>query len=134
MTGPKLNEKNRQPWGTKGGTAATAKYVRMSASKARVVLNLVRDKDVQRADEILQFTDREAARVVRKVLASAVANAVHNDELQADDLFVKACFADEGPTLKLPSPRPWPRRQDQQAHLPHHRGGRRDERAADDRA
>ena len=105
MTGPKLNEKNRQPWGTKGGTAATAKYVRMSASKARVVLNLVRDKDVQRADEILQFTDREAARVVRKVLASAVANAVHNDEQQADDLYVKACFADEGPTLKRFRPR-----------------------------
>ncbi|MFM9084133.1 MAG: 50S ribosomal protein L22, partial [Actinomycetota bacterium] len=66
MPGPKLNEKNREPWGTKGGTRATAKYVRMSASKARVVLNLVRDKDVQTADEILKFTDREAARVVRK--------------------------------------------------------------------
>ena len=105
MPGPKLNEKNREPWGTKGGTRATAKYVRMSASKARVVLNLVRDKDVQTADEILKFTDREAARVVRKVLASAVANAAENDQLQADDLFVRACFADEGPTLKRFRPR-----------------------------
>ncbi|MGA1362477.1 MAG: 50S ribosomal protein L22 [Ilumatobacteraceae bacterium] len=105
MTGPKLNEKNREPWGTKGGTRAVAKYVRMSASKARVVLDLVRDKDVQTADEILKFTDREAARVVRKVLASAVANAVENDEMQADDLFVRACFADEGPTLKRFRPR-----------------------------
>ena len=88
MPGPKLNEKNREPWGTKGGTRASAKYIRMSASKARVVLNLIRDKDVRRADEILQFTDREAARVIRKLLASAVANAVSNDELDADDLFV----------------------------------------------
>jgi len=64
MPGPKLNEKNRDKWGTKGGTRASAKYIRMSASKARVVLNLIRDKDVRRADEILQFTDREAARVI----------------------------------------------------------------------
>jgi large subunit ribosomal protein L22 len=71
----------------------------------RVVLNLVRNKDVRSADEILQFTDREAARVVRKVLASAVATAVNNDELDADELFVKACFADEGPTLKRFRPR-----------------------------
>ena len=105
MPGPKLNEKNREPRGTKGGTRASAKYIRMSASKARVVLNLIRDKDVRRADEILQFTDREAARVIRKLLASAVANAVNNDELDADDLFVKACYADEGPTLKRFSPR-----------------------------
>lgn len=105
MPGPKLNEKNRAKWGTKGGTLASAKYIRMSASKARVVLNLIRDKDVRRADEILQFTDREAARVIRKLLASAVANAVNNDERDADDLFVKACFADEGPTLKRFTPR-----------------------------
>jgi large subunit ribosomal protein L22 len=58
-----------------------------------------------RADEILKFTDREAARVIRKVLASAVANAVNNDELDADDLYVKACYADEGPTLKRFTPR-----------------------------
>ena len=77
MPGPKLNEKNRDKWGTKGGTRASAKYIRMSASKARVVLNLIRDKDVRRADEILQFTDREAARVIRKLLASVVANAVN---------------------------------------------------------
>ena len=104
MTGPKLNEKNRVA-GSKSGSKASAKYVRSSASKARVVLNLVRDKDVRTADEILQFTDREMARVVRKVLASAVANATNNDNLDADELFVKACFADEGPTLKRFRPR-----------------------------
>ena len=104
MTGPKLNEANREA-GTKSGTTAKALYVRSSASKVRVVLNLIRGKDVRTADQILQFTDREAARLVRKVLASAVANAVNNDELDADDLYVKACFADEGPTLKRFRPR-----------------------------
>ena len=104
MTGPKLNEANRVA-GSKSGSRAVAKYHRSSASKVRVVLNLVRNKDVRSADEILQFTDREAARVVRKVLASAVANAVTNDHLDADDLFIKACFADEGPTLKRFRPR-----------------------------
>ena len=104
MTGPKLNEANRVA-GSKSGSRASAKYVRSSASKARVVLNLVRNKDVRTADEILQFTDREMARVVRKVLASAVANATNNDDLDADELFVKACFADEGPTLKRFRPR-----------------------------
>ncbi|MBM3638792.1 MAG: 50S ribosomal protein L22 [Actinobacteria bacterium] len=106
MTGPKLNEANRVA-GTKSGVKSSARFVRMSASKARVVLNLIRDVDVKRADEILQFTDREAARVVRKVLASAVANAVNDEKTQfdADDLYVKACFADEGPTLKRMRPR-----------------------------
>jgi len=104
MTGPKLNEANRVA-GSKSGTRASAKYVRSSASKVRVVLNLVRERNVRSADEILQFTDREAARTIRKVLASAVANAVNNDGLDADDLFIKACFADEGPTLKRFRPR-----------------------------
>ena len=104
MTGPKLNEANREA-GTKSGSIAKALYIRSSASKVRVVLNLIRGKDVRSADQILQFTDREAARLVRKVLASAVANAVNNDELDADDLYVKACFADEGPTLKRFRPR-----------------------------
>jgi large subunit ribosomal protein L22 len=104
MTGPKLNEANREA-GSKSGSTAKALYIRSSASKVRVVLNLIRGKDVRTADQILQFTDREAARLVRKVLASAVANAVNNDELDADDLYVKACFADEGPTLKRFRPR-----------------------------
>jgi large subunit ribosomal protein L22 len=77
----------------------------MSASKARPVLDLIRNKDVQSADEILQFTNREAAHVIRKLLASAVANAQNNDELDPETLYVKACFADEGPTLKRFRPR-----------------------------
>jgi len=77
----------------------------MSATKARVVLDLIRDKDVQTADEILRFSERDAAIVIRKLLRSAVANAEHNDEQIADDLYVSACFADEGKTLRRFRPR-----------------------------
>ena len=70
-----------------------------------MVLDLIRGLDVRRADEILQFTTRDVAQDIRKVLASAVANAVHNDEQDADELFVLACFADEGPTLRRFRPR-----------------------------
>ena len=97
MTGPKLNEKSFVA-GERVGTKARATDIRMSASKVRVVLDLIRGLPVRNADEVLQFTEREAAVVVRKVLASAVANAVHNDEQDADELFVLACYADEGPT------------------------------------
>lgn len=104
MTGPKLNE-GATVAGERAGTKATAKYVRSSARKARVVLDLIRGLDVRRADEVLQFTDRGIARDIRKVLASAVANAVNNDGQDAEELFVLACFADEGPTLKRFRPR-----------------------------
>jgi large subunit ribosomal protein L22 len=104
MTGPKLNEKSFVA-GERSGTKASAMYVRSGAWKARVVLNLIRGLPVREADEVLQFTDREVAVTIRKVLASAVANAVHNDEQDADELYVKACFADEGPTIKRFTPR-----------------------------
>jgi large subunit ribosomal protein L22 len=104
MTGPKLNEKSFVA-GERSGTKATARYVRSSASKARAVLDLIRGLDVRTADEVLQFTDRHIARDIRKVLASAVANAVNNDDQDADELFVIACFADEGPTLRRFRPR-----------------------------
>jgi large subunit ribosomal protein L22 len=104
MTGPKLND----GVGLLDGqvtTRATARYLRGSASKARAVLDLIRGLDVRRADEVLQFTERAAADDVRKVLASAVANAVHNDSQDVEELFVVACYADEGPTLKRFRPR-----------------------------
>jgi large subunit ribosomal protein L22 len=104
MTGPKLNE-GATVAGERAGTKATAKYVRSSASKARAVLDLIRGLDVRRADQVLQFTERGIARDVRKVLASAVANAVANDGQDAEELFVLACFADEGPTLRRFRPR-----------------------------
>jgi large subunit ribosomal protein L22 len=104
MTGPKLNEKSFVA-GERSGTKASAMYVRSGAWKARAVLNLIRGLPVREADEVLQFTDREVAVTIRKVLASAVANAVHNDEQDADELYIKACFADEGPTIKRFTPR-----------------------------
>ncbi len=78
MRGPKLNE-GATKVGERHGTKATAKYVRSSAYKARVVLDLIRGLDVQRADEVLQFTNRGIAHDIRKVLASAVANATDPD-------------------------------------------------------
>ena len=104
MTGPKLNEATRVA-GERSGTKATARYLRSSAYKAREVLDHIRGRDVRAADELLQLLERDVARDIRKVLASAVANAQNNDELDPDDLYVKACFADEGPTLKRFRPR-----------------------------
>lgn len=97
MPGLKTNERP--------GTRAVLRHYRMSASKARQVLDLIRDENVDRAAEMLRTTPRDAAVVVGKLLASAVANAVHNDGLNAEDLYVSACFADEGTTLKRWRPR-----------------------------
>jgi large subunit ribosomal protein L22 len=69
------------------------------------VLDLIRGKHVAEADAILQFSERDAAIVVRKCLASAVANARANDEQDPETLYVSACYADEGPTLKRWRPR-----------------------------
>ena len=104
MTGPKLNEKAMAA-GKRSGTRAVARHVRSSASKARVVLNLIRGLDVRSADEVLMLTERGIARDIRKVLRSAVANAVNNDEQDASELYVIACFADEGSTLRRFRPR-----------------------------
>ncbi len=97
MTGPKTNERP--------GTRAQAKYVRSSASKAREVLNQIRNKSYGEASEILAFSERGISKDVAKVLDSAVANAAHNDNLMAEELFVSACYADEGMTLKRARPR-----------------------------
>ncbi len=91
--------------GERPGTRAQVRFVRMSASKARIVLDLIRNKSVIEASEILTFSERLAADVIGKCLRSAVANAVHNDEIPAEELYVSACFADEGPTLKRFRPR-----------------------------
>jgi large subunit ribosomal protein L22 len=104
MTGPKTNE-GASRVGDDTGTRAQARYVRCTAPKARAVLDLIRGLDVRAADEVLQFVERDIAHVIRKVLASAVANAEHNDSQVADELVVSACFADEGPTLKRMRPR-----------------------------
>ena len=97
MTGPKTNERP--------GTRAMHRYCGMSASKARQVLDLIRGEDVQRAAEILNGTEREAAEIIGKVLTSAVANAAHNDSQNPEELYVSACYADEGATMKRWRPR-----------------------------
>ena len=84
---------------------ATAKYVRQSPTKVRVVLDLVRGLPVEEAKTVLQFTDRRAADPVLKVLNSAVANADNNFSLDVDELVVSEAFANEGPTLKRWRPR-----------------------------
>ena len=81
---------------------ATAKFVRVSARKARLVADLIRDRTVPEARTILSFTERAAATDIEKVLRSAVANAESNPALHwnGDDLVVAAVYVDEGPTLK----------------------------------
>jgi large subunit ribosomal protein L22 len=92
------------------GTKAVLRHYRMSASKVRQVLDLIRGEDITTAHEILRSTTREGARVVDKVLHSAVSNAVEVSRqagaaIDPEELFVSACFADEGTTLKRWRPR-----------------------------
>ncbi|MHB8294214.1 MAG: 50S ribosomal protein L22 [Acidimicrobiales bacterium] len=86
--------------GDQPGTRAIYRHCRMSASKVREVLELIRGQDAARAAEVLELSERQAAVVVGKVLASAVANAENNDSLVPEELYVSECFADEGPTIK----------------------------------
>jgi large subunit ribosomal protein L22 len=87
------------------GTRAQYRHARMSATKARAVLDLIRNLPVDEAADVLRFTERAPAEAIGRVLASAIANAEHNDELDAESLYVSACYADEGPTLKRWRPR-----------------------------
>jgi large subunit ribosomal protein L22 len=79
----------------------------VSAYKVREALDLIRGLDAERARETLRLSERDAATVVDKVLASAIANAEHHHEhpVEGDELYVSACYADEGPTLKRWRPR-----------------------------
>jgi large subunit ribosomal protein L22 len=87
------------------GTRAQYRHARMSATKARAVLDLIRNLPVDEAADVLRFAERGAAEPIGRVLASAIANAEHNDELDGESLYVSACYADEGPTLKRWRPR-----------------------------
>jgi ribosomal protein L22 len=95
MAGPKKDNTVR----------AQAKYVHTSARKARVVLEHIRGRSVPEARTVLAFSPRAAAKDIDKVLRSAVANAEANHSMTGDELVVKECFADEGPTLKRFQPR-----------------------------
>ncbi|WP_341544180.1 50S ribosomal protein L22 [Mannheimia haemolytica] len=80
-------------------TIAKHRYARTSAQKARLVADLIRGKKVSVALEILTFTNKKAATLVKKVLESAIANAEHNDGADVDDLKVAKIFVDEGPSM-----------------------------------
>ncbi len=95
--GTKTNERE--------GTRAVLRNAPGSASKVRVVLDLIRGLDVQSARDVLEFCERDAATIVGKLLDSAIANAEHNDEMNGEELFVSACFADEARTQKRFKPR-----------------------------
>jgi large subunit ribosomal protein L22 len=91
---------------------ARTKYVRTSAQKAKLVLDLIRGKQAAEALQILRFTNKSVAREVEKTLRSAIANAIHvadknhKRRLDEDDLFVSACSADQGPSQKRVRPAP----------------------------
>lgn len=84
---------------------AVSRFVRVSPRKARIVVDQIRGKSVAQAREVLAFTNRAVAEVVEKTLNSAVANAEHNQHANVNQLVVKSCFVDEGPTLKRYRPR-----------------------------
>ena len=79
---------------------AHAKYIRISSRKVKIVIDLIRGKNVDDALAILQYTPKAAAPVVHKLLSSAIANAVNNNEMDRKSLYVAEVYANPGPTLK----------------------------------
>ncbi len=84
---------------------AKHKFARGSAQKARLVADQIRGVHVEKALEILNFSNKGAAVLVKKVLDSAIANAEHNEGADIDELFVKTIMVDDGPTMKRIKPR-----------------------------
>jgi large subunit ribosomal protein L22 len=80
--------------------AAKAKYARLSAQKCRLVCDQIRGLSVDRALDILRFSTKKAAALIKKVLDSAIANAEHNNGADIDELKVAQIFADQGSTYK----------------------------------
>lgn len=84
---------------------AKVTFVRLSSSKAKIVLDQIKGKDVQTALAILAYTPRFAADIIEKVVKSAIANAEHNKGMDVSTLFIEEAFATQGPTLKRIRPR-----------------------------
>lgn len=84
---------------------AKVTYVRVASSKAKIVLDTIKGKDVATALGILAYTPRTAARVIEKLLKSAIANAENNNGLDANKLYVQEAYATQGPKLKRIRPR-----------------------------
>ena len=86
-------------------TSATLKFTHLSPQKMRLVADQIRDLSVDRALNILTFSNKKAAAVIKKVLESAIANAEHNDGSDIDELKVKSIIVNQGPTMKRLRPR-----------------------------
>ncbi len=86
-------------------TKAVAKYIRISPQKARLIADVVRGMDVDSALITLKFMPKKGARILRKVIESAVANAIQTETIDADTLYVKSILIDGGPMLKRMRPR-----------------------------
>ncbi|MEN3007760.1 50S ribosomal protein L22 [Pseudothermotoga sp.] len=94
-----VQQKQREEVETKEARAV-AKYVRLSPRKARCVVNAIKGKSVDEAFQILQMSPKKAARIIEKVLKSAVANAENNAKLSRDSLYISHCVVDDGPRMK----------------------------------
>ena len=86
-------------------TRAVARHVRISPRKVRLVMDEIRGKKVEEAINMLSFAPQKGARILKKLVQSAVANAVENSGLNADTLYIRRIYADQGPTLKRWRPR-----------------------------
>lgn len=84
---------------------AVARYIRISPQKARLVADIVRGQEVEKAINTLRFMPKKGAQILRKIIESAVANASQNPSIDVDTLYVKTVFIDGGPTLKRMRPR-----------------------------
>ena len=85
--------------------SAKLSYARVSVQKACFVLDAIRGKDVQSALAILTYNPRYASSIIKKLLESAIANAENNNGMNAENLYIAACFANKGPTMKRVKPR-----------------------------
>ena len=84
---------------------AVAKYIRVSPRKVRLIMDELRGKKVEEALNVLTFAPQKSARLVKKLINAAVANAGENSQIDVDTLYIKRLYADEGPTLKRFRPR-----------------------------
>ena len=82
------------------GVSATLRHVRLSAQKARLIVNQVRGMPVARALDMLEFSPKKSAKIVKKVCLSAIANAEHNAGADVDELWISTIYVDQGSTLK----------------------------------
>lgn len=103
---PILTKKERKVLGIgKDEGRAIVKHARVSTRKAKLVLDLIRNKGIDEATAIVTLSPRNASEILAKLLKSAESNAINNNGLSRDKLYVAECFADQGPTLKRIMPR-----------------------------